>query len=65
VSKYDTDFFVSANEVEKSNQLGSDYWVYRIFDCDSETPKLYKVSGKISDNFEIDPVNFVARLKRN
>jgi hypothetical protein len=65
VSKYDTDFFVSANEVEKSNQLGSEYWVYRIFDCDSESPKLYKVKGKISDNFEIDPVNFIARLRKN
>jgi hypothetical protein len=65
VSKYDTDFFVSANEVEKSNQLGSDYWVYRIFDCDSPNPKLYKVCGKIEDNFDIDPINFVARLKQN
>jgi hypothetical protein len=64
VSKYDTDFYVSANEPKKSNQLGPDYWVYRIFDCDSENPKLYKVRGKISDNFEIDPINFVATLKR-
>ncbi len=65
VSKYDTDFFVSANEVEKSKKLGSDYWLYRIFDCDSANPKMYKVCGKIEDNFDIDPVNFVARLKQN
>ena len=58
-------FFVSANEVEKSNLLGSDYWLYRIFDCDSINPKFYKVKGKISDNFEIDPINFIARLKTN
>lgn len=64
-SKYDTDFFVSSNEVKKSEIYGKNYWIYRVFDCDSETPKLYMLNGKIEDNFNIDPITFVATLKSN
>ncbi len=63
VSKYDTDFYVSANEVTKSDQLHKHYWLFRVFDCDSSQPKFYKLNGKISDNFEIDPISYVAKLK--
>jgi hypothetical protein len=65
VSKYDTDFYVSANEVTKSQTLDKDYYLYRVFDCDSTQPKMYKMQGKITDNFDIDPLNYIARLKNN
>jgi hypothetical protein len=63
ISKYDTDFYVSANEVSKSEVLNQDYYLYRVFDCDSPQPQMYRLKGKITDNFHIDPLNFVARLK--
>lgn len=64
LSKYDTDFFVSSNEVEKSKKLNKNYWLYRVFDCDSYSPKMYKINGSIPENFEIDPFSYIARLKR-
>lgn len=63
VSKYDTDFFVSKNEVERSEEYGDHYWIYRIFDCDSSTPKMYRVNGSIHKNFTIHPLTYCARLK--
>ena len=63
LSKYDTDFFVSANEVSKSQILEQDYYLYRVFDCESPQPQMYRMKGKITDNFDIDPLNYVARLK--
>lgn len=60
-NKLDVDFPVSRNEVEESNKKKGRYCIFRIYDAKSETPSFYKVFGKIEDNFELDPVTFMAR----
>ena len=60
-NKLDVDFPVSRNEVEESNKKKDHYCVFRIYDAKSVTPSFYKVFGKIEDNFELDPVSYLAR----
>lgn len=60
-NKLDVDFPVSRNEVEESNKKKGRYCIFRIYDAKSETPSFYKVFGKIEDNFELDPVTYMAR----
>ena len=60
-NKLDVDFPVSKNEVLTSNEKKGRYCIFRIFDAKSVTPSFYKVFGKIEDNFELDPVTYMAR----
>ena len=60
-NKLDVDFPVSRNEVEESNKKKGHYCVFRIYDVKSENPSFYKVFGKIEDNFDLDPVTYMAR----
>ena len=62
-SKVDTVFYVSRNEVEKSNIYADRYCVYRIYDANSMSPKFYKAFGRIEDNFILDPITYMARYK--
>ena len=60
-NKLDVDFPVSRNEVEESNKKKGRFCIFRIYDAKSVTPSFYKVFGKIEDNFELDPVTYLAR----
>ena len=60
-NKLDVDFPVSRNEVEESNKRKGHYCIFRIYDAKSVTPSFYKVFGKIEDNFQLDPVSYLAR----
>lgn len=60
-NKLDVDFPVSRNEVEESNKKKGRYCIFRIYDAKSVNPSFYKVFGKIEDNFELDPVTYMAR----
>lgn len=60
-NKLDVDFPVSKNEVLTSNDKKGRYCIFRIYDAKSVTPSFYKVFGKIEDNFELDPVSYMAR----
>ena len=60
-NKLDVDFPVSKNEVLTSNEKKGRYCIFRIYDAKSVTPSFYKVFGKIEDNFELDPVTYMAR----
>lgn len=60
-NKLDVDFPVSKNEVNESNEKKDHYCIFRIYDAKSVTPSFYKVFGKIEDNFELDPVSYLAR----
>ena len=62
-SPVDVDFYVSINELERSKELRDTFFVYRIYDVNSMTPKMYRAKGEISRNFIIDPVTFRARYK--
>ncbi len=63
----DGDFFVSRNEVDRSIELNSHYWIYRVYNCRlaSSEPKFYRVQGPIEDNFILEPDTFKATLKKN
>ena len=60
-NKLDVDFPVSKNEVETSNEEKDHYCIFRIYDAKSITPSFYKVFGKIEDNFELDPISYMAK----
>lgn len=45
------------NQIRKKGH----YCVFRIYDVKSENPSFYKVFGKIEDNFDLDPVTYMAR----
>lgn len=64
-NKLDVDFPVSRNEKLTSNDLGERYCIFRIYDAKSVNPSFYKVFGKIEDNFELDPVSYLARYIGN
>lgn len=63
ISKVDTEFFVSRNELNKSKELKERYCIYRIYDVYSEQPKFYKAFGEIEKNFILDPYTYTARYK--
>lgn len=65
INKLDIDFQVSKNEIITSNDKKNRYCIFRIYDAKSATPSFYKVFGKIEDNFELDPVTYLARYVGN
>jgi hypothetical protein len=56
-------FIITKNELETSKQLADNYFVYRVYDLNSENPKFYTVNGSIEDNFDLEAVAFKADLK--
>jgi hypothetical protein len=62
-SKIDTEFYVSKNEVNKSFELNERFWIYRVYDCYASEPKFYRAQGPIEENFELDPVTYLAKFK--
>ncbi len=66
-NKLDIEFPVSKNEVLTSNEKKDRYCVFRIYDAKSVNPSFYKVFGKIEDNFELNPITYLAKYvgKRN
>ena len=63
ISKVDTEFFVSRNELNRSKELKNRYCVYRLYDVYAEQPKFYKAYGEIDKNFILDPYTYMARYK--
>jgi hypothetical protein len=63
ISKVDTDFYVSKNEVETSKKLKDKYAVFRIYNVLSNQPKYYLAKGAIEDNFILEPSTFKASYK--
>lgn len=64
VNKLDVDFQVSKNEVETSNEKNDRYCLFRIYDVKNVNPKFYKVFGKLEDNFELNPITYMAHYKK-
>ena len=63
VNKLDVDFQVSRNEVETSNEKKDCYCLFRIYDAKNINPKFYRVYGKLEENFELDPITYMAHYK--
>ena len=62
-SKIDKEFPVSKGEVDASEKHMNTYHIYRIYDCNSPNPKFYRVRGPIKENFELDPITYMAKLR--
>lgn len=60
---YDSEFFVSRNELEKSKQLNKNYAIYRIYNSNDVNPKFYVAKGPIEENFFLDPLTYTAKYK--
>ncbi len=64
-SKIDTKFQVSKGEIEASKKDKETYFVYRLYNVNSTDVSFYRVNGEIEDNFELDPITFLATYKGN
>lgn len=60
---YDSEFFVSRNELEKSKQLNKNYAIYRIYNSNDVNPKFYVAKGPIEENFFLDSLTYTAKYK--
>lgn len=56
-----TPFFISAREVQFSNQHREKYHLYRVFEF-RENPKLFTLGGYIGDVVSLEPKSYMARL---
>lgn len=58
-------FYISRNEVEVSEAKGDNYWIYRVHSYikKTDTWKVYKLQGPVSDSFELTPESFKAKTK--
>lgn len=56
-----TPFYVTRHEVETSDTTEATYSLYRVFRF--ERPQLYVVDGSLRQRFELDPVQFSARVR--
>jgi hypothetical protein len=57
-----TPFYVSRNEVARSQQDADCYQLYRVFDF-RQQPKLFTLPGRIEDHCHLLPINFMAQLQ--
>jgi hypothetical protein len=55
-----TPFFVSRNEVAVSQDHGSRFHLYRLFDFRND-PKLYMLNGSLDQVCRLEPIQFAAR----
>ncbi len=56
-------FDISINEVFTSQEKGEDYWIYRVYHLDSNSPEFYKVQGPVDKFFDLSATSFKAFFK--
>ncbi len=56
-------FDISKNEIDASNKYKEQYYIYRVSNIYSDSPKFYKINERIEDNFNLEATNFKARKK--
>jgi hypothetical protein len=54
-------FYVSANEVRVSRDLGVEYHLYRVFDF-ARQPRLYQLAGALDQVCRLEAQSYVARV---
>jgi hypothetical protein len=57
-----TPFDVSKNEVETSIQKKDNYWIYRVYNLDTERPMFYRVNGSMKEKFDLEPESYKAYI---
>ena len=56
-----TPFYVSRNELARSNADAETHRLYRVFDF-RDRPRLFDLPGAISASCELEPTSFLARV---
>jgi hypothetical protein len=56
-----TPFYVTRNELDRSNQDSDRYHLYRVFAFRKE-PKLFRLPGPVDRSWQLDPARYVARV---
>jgi hypothetical protein len=59
----DVDFYISANEVNTAKINKDNYFIYRVFDIESDKPKFYKFKGDVQHNFELIAMSYKAKMR--
>ena len=59
----DVEFYITRNEINLSNEKTNRYRLFRVYNASTSNPLFYIRSGRILDNFIVDPISFLARLK--
>lgn len=62
-NKKDIPFFITSSEVRASKDYGEKYYIYRVFDIESDNPSLCIYQGDVSENFELQEYTFIAKQK--
>lgn len=57
-----TPFFVSRNELARSNADAAFYQLYRVFDF-RERPRVFNLQGAITDHCSVHPTSYIAQLQ--
>jgi hypothetical protein len=60
--KWDSEFYMSINELTIAGKLGDSYQIYRVFDLGS-SPKICKIAAPISDAVDLEAVTYKATFK--
>lgn len=55
-------FLVSPNEVRKSSELASEYYLYRVFDF-ARRPRVWVMPGDLSENFNLEASQYSATVR--
>lgn len=59
-----TPFFISPNELDKSNELRDGYWLYRIYNFGkAKDTEFYRLSGDMNEALNLEPSGFKATPK--
>ena len=58
-----TPFDISRNEVNTSIVNKDKYWVYRVYNLDTNNPMFYKMHGSIEEILELEPSSYKAYIK--
>lgn len=59
----DKPFPITQNEIETSKLYKNRYRLYRVYDINDETQKVYKIYGDLTTKLELKPLNFIAKTK--
>ena len=54
-------FYVTANEVRRSEDMSARYYLYRVFDL-SHSPRLYVLSGSVREQCRLEPTQYLAAV---
>ncbi len=63
IDKQNTGFFVTDKELKASIAYGDSYFLYRVFDLDSNNPKLCVYEGQLSNHFNLSNYTYKANKK--